>query len=123
GPVQDVAVAPVHELYAARAAAQPAHPALEFGTQVLSYAELDARANRLAHELAARGTGPGDLVALLLPRSPEMVVALLAVLKAGAAYLPIDAAYPRDRIGYMLDDARPVLALTTDAESAGLDGS
>ncbi|MER5981290.1 amino acid adenylation domain-containing protein [Streptomyces sp. NPDC001857] len=123
GPVQDVETAPVHELYAARAAAQPAHPALEFGAQVLSYAELDARANRLAHELAARGTGPGDLVALLLPRSPEMVVALLAVLKAGAAYLPIDAAYPRDRIGYMLDDARPALALTMDAESAALGDS
>ncbi|MFF3799261.1 amino acid adenylation domain-containing protein [Streptomyces sp. NPDC002134] len=123
GPVQDVETAPVHELYAARAAAQPAHPALEFGAQVLSYAELDARANRLAHELAARGTGPGDLVALLLPRSPEMVVALLAVLKAGAAYLPIDAAYPRDRIGYMLDDARPALALTTAAESAALGDS
>ncbi|MET9348824.1 amino acid adenylation domain-containing protein [Streptomyces termitum] len=123
GPVQDVEVAPVHELYAARAAAQPGHPALEFGAEVLSYAELDARANRLAHELAARGTGPGDLVALLLPRSPEMVVALLAVLKAGAAYLPIDAAYPRDRIAYMLGDARPALALTTAAESAGLDGT
>ncbi|MFF3739348.1 amino acid adenylation domain-containing protein [Streptomyces sp. NPDC002566] len=123
GPVQDVETAPVHELYAARAAAQPSHPALEFGAQVLSYAELDARANRLAHELAARGTGPGDLVALLLPRSPEMVVALLAVLKAGAAYLPIDAAYPRDRIGYMLDDARPALALTMDAESAALGDS
>ncbi|MBC9710976.1 amino acid adenylation domain-containing protein [Streptomyces sp. TRM66268-LWL] len=123
GPVQHVDVAPVHELYAARAAAQPEHPALQFGEQVLSYAELDARANRLAHELAARGTGPGDLVALLLPRSPEMVVALLAVLKAGAAYLPIDAAYPRDRIAYMLEDARPALALTTAAESVGLDAS
>ncbi|MGW9087949.1 amino acid adenylation domain-containing protein [Streptomyces yangpuensis] len=123
GPVQDVEVAPVHELYAARAAAQPGHPALEFGERVLSFAELDARANRLAHELAARGTGPGDLVALLLPRSPEMVVALLAVLKAGAAYLPIDAAYPQDRIAYMLDDARPALALTMAVESAGLGAS
>ncbi|WP_217212442.1 non-ribosomal peptide synthetase [Streptomyces sp. AC550_RSS872] len=123
GPVQDVHVAGVHELYAATAARQPGHPALEFGEQVLSYAELDARANRLAHELAARGTGPGDLVALLLPRSPEMVVALLAVLKAGAAYLPIDAAYPQDRIAYMLADARPALALTMTAESAGLGSS
>ncbi|MFE2290347.1 amino acid adenylation domain-containing protein [Streptomyces sp. NPDC059452] len=123
GPTQDVDVAPVHELYAARAAGQPGHPALQFGEQVLTYAELDERANRLAHELAARGTGPGDLVALLLPRSPEMVIALLAVLKAGAAYLPIDAGYPRDRIAYMLDDARPALALTAAAESAGLEGS
>ncbi|MFJ1593059.1 amino acid adenylation domain-containing protein [Kitasatospora albolonga] len=123
GPTQDVDVAPVHELYAARAAGQPGHPALQFGEQVLTYAELDERANRLAHELAARGTGPGDLVALLLPRSPEMVVALLAVLKAGAAYLPIDAAYPHERIAYMLDDARPALALTASAESAGLEGS
>ncbi|MFK4223791.1 amino acid adenylation domain-containing protein [Streptomyces sp. NPDC019890] len=120
GPTQHVDIAPVHELYAAKAAEQPAHPALVFGELTVSYAELDARANRLAHELIARGTGPGDLVALLLPRSPDMVVALLAVLKAGAAYLPIDAAYPLDRIAYMLDDSRPALALTMAAESTSL---
>ncbi|MFE3515085.1 amino acid adenylation domain-containing protein [Streptomyces sp. NPDC059166] len=120
GPAQHVDVAPVHELYAARASAQPGHPALIFGEQSLSYAELEERANQLAHELVTLGTGPGDLVALLLPRSAEMVVALLAVLKAGAAYLPIDAAYPQDRIAYMLDDARPALALTMAAESARL---
>ncbi|WP_433342166.1 amino acid adenylation domain-containing protein [Streptomyces sp. CA-253872] len=123
GPTRDVEPAPVHELFAAKAAAQPGHPALVSGTQEVTYAELDARANRLARELAARGTGPGDLVALLLPRSPEMVVALLAVLKAGAAYLPIDAAYPRERIAYMLEDARPALALTAAAESGALDGT
>ncbi|MQY15209.1 Dimodular nonribosomal peptide synthase [Streptomyces sp. RB5] len=123
GPTRDVEIAPVHELYAARAARQPGHPALVFGDQVISYAELDARANRLAHELAARGTGPGDIVALLLPRSPSMVVAMLAVQKAGAAYLPIDAAYPADRIAYMIEDARPALALTMTAESAGLGDS
>ncbi|MEV6399593.1 amino acid adenylation domain-containing protein [Streptomyces sp. NPDC051907] len=123
GPTQHVDVAAVHELYAAKAAQQPAHPALVFGDVTLTYAELDARANQLAHELIARGTGPGDLVALLLPRSPDMVIALLAVLKAGAAYLPIDAAYPLDRIAYMLDDSRPALALTMAAESAGLGDS
>ncbi|MFI1398432.1 amino acid adenylation domain-containing protein [Streptomyces sp. NPDC020681] len=120
GPTQPVDIAPVHELYAAKAAQQPAHPALVFGEQTISYAELDTRANRLAHELIAHGTGPGDLVALLLPRSPEMVIALLAVLKAGAAYLPVDPAYPLDRIAYMIEDSRPALALTMAAESAGL---
>ncbi|MFH8972853.1 amino acid adenylation domain-containing protein [Streptomyces sp. NPDC017890] len=123
GPARHVDVAPVHELYAAKAAEQPGHPALRFGGQTVTYAGLDARADRLAHELTARGIGPDDLVALLLPRSPEMVVALLAVLKAGAAYLPIDAAYPLDRIAYMTDDARPALVLTMAAESASLGAS
>ncbi|MCX4819022.1 amino acid adenylation domain-containing protein [Streptomyces sp. NBC_01142] len=123
GPTQEVALAPVHELYAAKAAQQPSHPALVLGELTLTYAQLDARANQLAHELIARGTGPGDLVALLLPRSPDMVIALLAVLKAGAAYLPVDAAYPPDRIAYMLEDSRPALALTMAAESASLGDS
>ena len=119
GPVDQ---RPVHELFAARAAAQPAHPALEFQGRAVSYAELDVRANQLAHELIAHGVGPGELVALLLPRSVEQVVALLAVLKAGAAYLPIDVSYPVERITAMLDDAGPALALTTARESACLGG-
>ncbi|MFJ3789523.1 amino acid adenylation domain-containing protein [Kitasatospora sp. NPDC090091] len=100
--------------FAAQAAATPDAVALVFGETRLSYAELDARADRLAHDLAAAGVGPDAVVALALPRSAESVVAVLAVLKAGAAFLPLDADYPRDRIAHMLADARPAAVLTTD---------
>ncbi|MFI1332590.1 amino acid adenylation domain-containing protein [Streptomyces sp. NPDC020845] len=103
---------PLYERFQARVAATPDHPALLFEGHQVSYRELNERANRLARALVARGAGPDRLVAIALPRSPEMVVAALAVLKSGAAYLPIDPAYPADRIGYMAEDARPVLALT-----------
>ncbi|MBO3751473.1 amino acid adenylation domain-containing protein, partial [Streptosporangiaceae bacterium NEAU-GS5] len=73
-----------------------------------TYEELNARANRLAHKLVAAGARPGAIVALSLPRTPDLVTALLAVLKAGAAYLPLDPSYPRDRIDYMIADAEPV---------------
>ncbi|KOV96729.1 non-ribosomal peptide synthetase [Streptomyces sp. NRRL B-3648] len=97
----------------------PTAPALGAPGTLLTFAEAEARANRLAHRLIARGAGPGDLVALLLPRSPDMVLAQLAVAKAGAAFLPVDPAYPEERIALMLGDAAP--ALTLDAkEVAGL---
>ncbi|HYS34302.1 MAG TPA: amino acid adenylation domain-containing protein, partial [Pseudonocardiaceae bacterium] len=80
----------------------------------LTYAELDEKANRLAHLLIARGAGPGNVVALRLPRSVHIVVAALAVAKAGAAFLPIDPDYPADRIAFMLADSNPVLVLTSD---------
>ncbi|MFB7475131.1 amino acid adenylation domain-containing protein, partial [Kitasatospora sp. NPDC056184] len=101
--------------FAAQAAATPEATALVFGGQELSFAELNARANRLAHGLEGAGIGPGSLVALALPRSAESIVALLAVLKAGAAYLPLDSDYPRDRLAHMLADARPAAVLSTDA--------
>ncbi|MFF7635007.1 non-ribosomal peptide synthase/polyketide synthase [Kitasatospora sp. NPDC008050] len=77
----------------------------------LSFAEAETHANRLAHRLIARGAGPGDLVALLLPRSADMVLAQLAVVKAGAAFLPVDPGYPDERVELMLRDAAPALAL------------
>ncbi|MEU0086975.1 amino acid adenylation domain-containing protein [Streptomyces sp. NPDC006274] len=86
----------------------------------LSYAELGAAANRLARLLVARGVGAEDVVAVALPRSPELVVCLLAVMKAGAAYLPLDADHPQDRIAYMLDDAGARTVVTTRALSADL---
>ncbi|CAN3979390.1 Polyketide synthase modules and related proteins [Kitasatospora purpeofusca] len=101
--------------FAAQAAATPDATALVFGEQRLSFAELDARANRLAHGLAGAGIGPESLVALAVPRSAESIVALLAVLKAGAAYLPLDSDYPRDRLAGMLADARPAAVLSTEA--------
>ncbi|QRG26795.1 amino acid adenylation domain-containing protein [Halomonas binhaiensis] len=81
----------------------------------LTYAELNARANRLAHHLIASGIGPEAIVALCLEHSPEMVISLLAVLKAGAAYLPLDPAYPQERLDFMVADAEPVCLVTTSA--------
>jgi amino acid adenylation domain-containing protein len=99
-------------LFAAQAAATPDHPALVFEDVQLTYADLDAYSNRLAHVLAARGAGPERIVALALPRSVELVTAILAVLKTGAAYLPVDPDYPVDRIEFMLTDAAPAIVLT-----------
>ncbi|GAA4994431.1 amino acid adenylation domain-containing protein [Pseudonocardia tropica] len=88
----------------------------------LSYAELDREANRLARALLAAGVGPESPVAVLLGRDVEMVVAMLAAFKAGAAYVPLDPAYPRERLTLMVDDARPVAALTTADTLAALGG-
>ncbi|PVE12341.1 non-ribosomal peptide synthetase, partial [Streptomyces scopuliridis] len=100
------------ELFEVQVARTPKSTAVVFEGRELSYAELNARANRLAHLLIERGAGPETVVALSVPRSDAMIVALLAVLKSGAAYLPIDPAYPAERTGFMLDDARPSLVLT-----------
>ncbi|WP_439676218.1 amino acid adenylation domain-containing protein [Embleya sp. MST-111070] len=104
-------------LFAAQAARTPDAVAVTVpGTEgpggTLTYRELDARANRLAHLIAARGAGPETFVALALPRGAELIVAVLAVLKAGAAYLPLEPGHPADRITYVLRDARPALLLT-----------
>ncbi|MFV2180097.1 AMP-binding protein, partial [Actinomadura sp. LOL_011] len=97
----------VPDLVEAQAARTPGATAVVAGASRLTYAELNARANRLARHLIARGVGPEDFVALALPRDADLVVAALAVLKAGAAYQPIDLAYPPDRVAYMLADAAP----------------
>ncbi|AYF73656.1 amino acid adenylation domain-containing protein [Nocardia yunnanensis] len=83
-----------------------------FGDERLTYAELDRRANRLARRLIDTGAGPESLVAVLLPRSAELVVALLAVLKAGAGYVPLDPSSPADRLAYVLSDAKPTSVIT-----------
>ncbi|WP_239501969.1 AMP-binding protein, partial [Streptomyces qinglanensis] len=87
--------------------------ALVHGQQSLSYGELNARANRLAHWLVGRGVGPEVLVGVELPRSVETVVAVLAVLKAGGAYVPVDPEYPVERRAFMIEDADPLLVLGT----------
>ncbi|WP_344486885.1 amino acid adenylation domain-containing protein, partial [Streptomyces amakusaensis] len=107
------------ELFEERVARTPDAPALAYGEVSLTYAEVNARANRLARELVARGAGPERVVALAVPRSVDMVIGILAVLKAGSAYVPVDPEYPADRIAFMLADARPVSVLTT-AETAPL---
>ena len=86
---------------------------MSFEGRSMTYRELEEAANRLAHLLAGQGVGPGQCVALLLERSAEAIVAMLAVLKTGAAYLPIDPALPAARIGFMLADAAPIAAITT----------
>jgi len=100
-------------LFEVQAAATPDAPALTCDGAVLTYAELNARANALARTLITRGVGPERLVAVAIPRSVELVVALLAVVKAGGAYVPIDTAYAAGRIASMLRDSDPALVLTT----------
>ncbi|XSS61408.1 amino acid adenylation domain-containing protein [Pseudomonas sp. B11] len=102
----------VHQLIEEQVALAPEAPALVFGQQRLSYAELNRRANRLAHRLIQAGVGPDVLVGLAVERSIEMVVGLLAVLKAGGAYVPLDPEYPRERLAYMLEDSGVKLLLT-----------
>ena len=85
-----------------------------FEDQRLSYRELNQRANQLAHMLISRGVGPEEMVGICLERSLEMVVGLLGVLKAGAAYLPLDPDYPKERLAFMLQDAEPVCVVTTE---------
>ncbi|MFB7476773.1 amino acid adenylation domain-containing protein [Kitasatospora sp. NPDC056184] len=116
-PVGSVPGATLPELFEAAALANPASVAVSCGGDSLGYAELAARADRLARLLAARGIGPGTIVALALPRSLDLVVGLLAVAKSGAAYLPLDPEYPADRLAYMLADAAPA-ALITDRATA-----
>ncbi|MFF1838053.1 amino acid adenylation domain-containing protein [Streptomyces sp. NPDC058231] len=105
----------VARLIEEQAERSPEHPAVTGGDHELSYAELNARANRLAHCLRERGAGPERFVALALGRGPELMVAILAVLKTGAAYLPLDPNYPAERLAFTLADARPVLLLVDGA--------
>ncbi|GAX51781.1 amino acid adenylation domain-containing protein [Streptomyces olivochromogenes] len=122
-PVTDALATETFEGWAARF---PDKPAVALGTAELTYAELNTRANRLARLLVERGLRPEQPVAVMLPRSPELVVAALAAMKAGAVFLPVDVDYPVERVGYMSDDARPGALLTDTATAhrpAGLPGT
>ena len=103
----EVPNATLPELFEAQVARTPDAIAVVFGEQALSYAELNARANQLAHHLIGLGVGPEALVGIALERSIEMVVGLVGILKAGAAYLPLDPEYPTARLEQMLTDAAP----------------
>jgi amino acid adenylation domain-containing protein len=102
----------VHELFEGQVVRTPGAVAVVFDSQQVTYAELNARANRLAHHLRARGVGPDARVGICVERSVEMVVGLLAILKAGGAYVPLDAGYPVARLRDMLEDSAPAVLLT-----------
>src|SRR6185295_10204402 len=104
----------IHELFEAQAARRPDAIALVHEDSVLSYGELDARANRLAHHLRRLGVGPEVLVGLCVERSLDMVVGLLGILKAGGAYLPLDPAYPVDRIAFVLADSKAAVLVSQE---------
>ncbi|KAG9578483.1 hypothetical protein KCV01_g16546, partial [Aureobasidium melanogenum] len=105
----------IHQLFESQVARTPDAIALVVGDEQVSYADLNAQANRLAHTLIARGVGPDVRVAVYAERGIGMVVGLLAILKAGGGYVPLDPAYPRDRLEWMLGDSAPQVLLTTTA--------
>ncbi|MFJ8661914.1 amino acid adenylation domain-containing protein [Streptomyces sp. NPDC093795] len=113
----------VPELVEGQAADVPHATAVISEAVTLSYGELNARANRLAHQLAARGVGAEDIVVIALPRSADMIVSLLAALKTGAAYLTLDVKAPEQRLRAVLDDCRPAVVLTDTAHHALLGGT
>ncbi|WP_210748772.1 non-ribosomal peptide synthetase, partial [Actinomadura latina] len=116
---REPARATIVESFASHARRLPQAPAVVSGDVTLTFAELDAWSDRLAERLARRGAGPESVVALAFPRSPEFLAAVLAVLKVGAAYLPVDVNYPADRIAFMFADTKPMLVLAAE-ESAGV---
>jgi amino acid adenylation domain-containing protein/thioester reductase-like protein len=105
----------IHELFETQAERTPRALALTFNGESLTYSELNHRANQLAHRLRARGIGPDSIVGICLERGSPLVIGLLATLKAGGAYLPLDPNYPAERLQYMLQDAAPSLVLTQES--------
>ncbi|MCY7805617.1 non-ribosomal peptide synthetase DhbF [Bacillus spizizenii] len=110
----------LQDMFEKQAILTPERIALICDDVQVNYQELNEKANRLAHLLIGKGLGPEQFVALALPRSPEMVASMLAVLKTGAAYLPLDPEFPADRISYMLEDAKPSCIITTEEIAARL---
>src|ERR1019366_6769449 len=112
----------VHELFEGQVARTPDAVAVECDGEVISYAELNARSNRLAHYLRRLGVKPDDRVGICVERSVDLVVGVLATLKAGGAYVPLDPSYPPERLGYMLADSSPV-AMLVDGARPGVSAS
>ncbi|MFL6236839.1 MAG: amino acid adenylation domain-containing protein, partial [Thermoanaerobaculia bacterium] len=111
---------PVHELFEQWVKRTPEAVAVEFGDDRLTYAELNARANRLAHRLRRLGVGPEELVVLAIPRSLEMIEGMMGILKAGGAYLPLDPTQPRDRLAFLVEESRPAALVTLEEHLAAL---
>src|SRR6266480_1543696 len=103
----------LHEIFEVQTDARPDAVAVMFDREETTYADLERRANRLSRHLRARGVQRGSLVALLLPRSADAYAALLGILKAGAAYVPLDPEYPADRVSYILEDSGAGALVTT----------
>ncbi|MBV8785620.1 MAG: amino acid adenylation domain-containing protein, partial [Mycobacterium sp.] len=112
----------IPELFAAQVVRAPEAVAIGYGDRSWTYREVDDSASRLAHLLISHGAGPGARVGLLLPRTPEAVVAILAVLKSGAAYVPVDPTVPRARMEFVLGDSAPIAVVTTADVRSRLDG-
>ncbi|WP_430536924.1 AMP-binding protein, partial [Lysobacter antibioticus] len=110
----------IHAQFEAQAASTPDAEALLVEDEALSYTELNRRANQVAHRLISLGVKPDDRVAICTERSVAMIVGLLGVLKAGAAYVPLDPSYPSERLAYMLEDSRPIALLTQSALRAAM---
>ncbi|RKH06911.1 non-ribosomal peptide synthetase/type I polyketide synthase [Corallococcus carmarthensis] len=124
GPVEAVSHAEcLHHPFEAQVERTPDAPALVFQGRTLSYRALNTEANRLAHHLLAQGIGPGDFVGVCLQRSFELIIAMLATLKAGAAYVPLDPAYPKARLEFTARDAGLKLILAQEATLALMDGA
>ena len=111
-PLGPVAEQCVHQLIEAQAATRPEALALIFDQAQFTYADLNQRANRLAHRLRELGVGPEVRVGLAVERSPQMIIGLLAILKAGGAYVPLDPAYPAERLSYLMQDSGIALLLS-----------
>lgn len=111
----------IHQLFTEQVARTPDATAVVFKGKMLTYRELNSQANQLAHYLQKSGVKPGSLVGVCIERSPEMIVSLLGVLKAGAAYVPLDPSYPRERIEYILSEAQAELLVTSSQLLAALD--
>ena len=114
--------ATIHGLVTARAASCPDRVAVRMGTDVLTYREVEERSNRLARHLRSLGVEPGELVGVSVERSVTMVVALLGVMKAGAAYLPLDPGLPAERLAFMVEDAGARVVLTSESGAAPVPG-
>jgi amino acid adenylation domain-containing protein len=110
----------VHGLFEQQVARTPEAVAVVFEGEQLSYGQLNARANQLAHHLRSLDVGAGALIGVWMERCPDMIVAVLGVLKAGAAYVPLDPAFPKDRIDYMMEDAELRVVITQSALANGL---
>ena len=117
GPTLESDARPLHALVSAQAQRDPEHPAVRIDDRVLAYGDLERRSNQLAHELRARGAAPGGFVGVSARRGPELIVAILGVLKSGAAYVPIDPDYPAERIRYVIAD----VGVTTIVTSSGVE--